>query len=405
MNDKSSTPQDVNSNSPPTKNDFIRNFSDWVMLNALWVILVPFGITLLIYLEAILRLGPPPDIIVLSRGVDDLFYQTFVLVVVIMAWLMKSLSQQRNSALQRLLAQKVISEIKGGETQDIVLVFRRWSKHWIQYLLNAIFVIIGLWFNYAIIYGKEINRLLPGNEPTFVGVYAPEVWLSNLVTSIGSLLALFLVGNWIFEIIITARIINHAPKYFDLEIQPSHPDKSGGLKTVGDLCLKMVYIVLIPTIFISFSLASEYFPPDMQASVPAYLLTDNFQALGRVVLVVLGASGIFVFFWPMFTVHRRMLDEHVELGIVKDNIAQRILILNRKLMLDPAAIATEDKRKQTLSDIESLIELHQYFHKTPVWPFDRSVLIKFITTQTVPIISLLSLSSSQLGEFLEIILG
>lgn len=375
------------------------------MQNALWVILIPFGITLLIYLEAILRLESLPQEVVISRGYDDRVYQTFMLTLVIVAWMMKALSRDLSSALQRLLSQRVISEKKEEGARNIVLVFWRWRKHWSRHILSAIFVAPGLWFSYAIIYNKNLNRLLPGNESSSIGPYATEVWLSNLVTSIGILLALFLVGNWIFEIIITARIINHAPKYFDLEIMPSHPDKCGGLKIVGDLCLKMVYVVLIPTLFIGFWLVVSINPPEMQTLVPDYVLSGDFRTPVKAALVLLVASGIVVFFWPLYTVHRRMLDERADLGQVLDNIAHRIQELNRELMSDPDTIAIEDNRKRTLSDIESLKELFQHFRKVPTWPFDRSVLIKFITTQTVPIISIIGLGSGQFDELLDIMLG
>jgi hypothetical protein len=65
-------------------------------------------------------------------------------------------------------------------------------------------------------------------------------------------------------------------------------------------------------------------------------------------------------------------------------------------------VSTDDREK-TLAEIDSLKELYERTRKVPTWPFERSVALKFVSTQVVPILSLMSLGGP-LGKLVEIVL-
>jgi len=241
--------------------------------------------------------------------------------------------------------------------------------------------------------GGELARLLPANDQTPHGSFAIEGWLARWVNGLGIPLALFVLGSMLFELFVTAMIVHRMPRFFKLDIQPAHPDRCGGFKTVGDLCLEMVYVVLAPTVFVSFWLVvSKHvdLAPELRDLVPPYVLAPGFRTPVKVLLGLLAVSGVVVFFWPMYTVHSLMLTARNEVQRTLDAIACQIYQLNQAILTDPSFMSAND-RKKTLAEIDSLKELYQRTRKVPSWPFERSVALKFISTQAIPMLSLIGL--------------
>jgi hypothetical protein len=52
------------------------------------------------------------------------------------------------------------------------------------------------------------------------------------------------------------------------------------------------------------------------------------------------------------------------------------------------------KRKDLLAEIESLTKIYDLANKTPVWPFDRALLLKFLTPQVASALSFLGVAQS-----------
>lgn len=386
--------------SQPTKKTSLIN---WLLKRAIWIILLPFVLILLLDIEVSQRIGIPEHRIVLAALLDPV-YQTFILTLTITALLMRTFPQDAIHAFRRLMDQGVITGRKKESIDSFGEIYNSGRNSTIRYLLGLAFVCVGIAFSYYIVLDENLMRLLPGHQPADVSGFAVEFWLSNLLVGMGVILNVFLIGCWIFELIITAALIYRAPGYFEIQIQPAHPDQCAGFKVVGDLCLKMVYIVLIPTLFVSFWLyVSKHvaLSPVLASLIPDYMLNLGFRTPAKVALGILILSGIAVFFWPMYTIHRRMVEEQLELQQELDKIATHIQQLDKSICQDPATMSA-DKRRKTLDEIDSLKELYLRMSNTPTWPFDRKVALKFASTQVVPFISLLSLGGP-LGRLTEII--
>jgi len=70
--------------------DTLRDPHDWLLRRAVGIILVLFGITLLLDLLAAVFIGPPPEgFRYILGGLFDTFYQSLVLMLVIMVLLMR----------------------------------------------------------------------------------------------------------------------------------------------------------------------------------------------------------------------------------------------------------------------------------------------------------------------------
>jgi hypothetical protein len=371
---------------------------------AMCLVLIPFGLNLLLNIEVILRLSVPEKFRYQLNALFDPVYQTSVLTLVITVTLLQAFFRSVPYTFQRLAEQKVIDQKEKGQARAFVQTHRRWLDHPARFLVGAAFAATSAALVYYVTFGGKLPRLLPGNGQAPHGAYAVEMWLVCWIMGLGTPLALFVIGNWLFDLFVTAVLVYRMPLFFELDIQPVHPDRCGGFKTIGDLCLKMVYVVLVPTLFVSFWLVvSKHVPlaPELRDLFPPYVLNPGFRTPMRVLLGLLAVSGVAVFFWPMYTVHRLMLAQRAELQQPLDAIARQIHQLNETILADPSSVSTDD-REETLAEIDSLKELYERTLKVPTWPFERSVALKFVSTQAVPILSLMGLGGLP-GKLVEIV--
>jgi hypothetical protein len=371
---------------------------------AIWLVLIPFGLDLLISAEALLRQGMPQQQYLVRLPFSVLFdpiYQTCALTLVAIVALLWAFSRFVPCTFQQLAGQGVISEKEQGQAQAFVQTHRRWLGHRARFLVGAVFAVTGAVIVYCVAFEGDPHQLLPGSGP-----YAVESCLARWITGLGIQLTLFVLGSWLFDLFVTAVLIRRLPMFFELDVQLAHPDRCGGFKAIGDLCLKMVYVVLAPALFVSFWLiVSKHVPlaPELQALLPPYVLAPGFRTPAKVLLGLLAVSGVAVFFWPMYAVHRLMLAERVGLQQTLDGIARQVHRLNQVILADPSSMST-DEREQTLAEIDSLKELYERTRKIPAWPFERSVALKFISTQTIPILSLIGLGGP-LSNLVEIVIS
>ena len=380
----------------------------WLLRRGMWLVLIPFGLTLLLNLYAVARFGVPAGAarFVLANLFDPV-YQTFVFTLAMAAVLIYLFFQAVPRAFVRLAEQQVIDEREPGGALVFVLTYQRWIYHPFRFVTGAAFALLALFVDYTIVFGRDLARLAPGHEPASIGVYAAVVWLSNWINGLGILGVLYVGGLLIFKMLATARLIHNTPSFFRFDIQPSHPDKCGGFKAIGDLCLKMVYIVVVMGVFLGFWLfVSKHMPlsPELQAVLPPYVLDEGFRTPAKVLIVLLAAAGVAVFFWPMLATHNVMAAARDDLQKNLDAIARRIHELDRALLGDPAQMAAED-RKKLLSEIETLRMLYDHTTQAPTWPFERSVALKFASTQAIPLLSLLGLSGGPFNQLLQVVLA
>ena len=197
---------------------------DRLLTQGTWIVLLPFILILPMDIEVVQRLGPPEHRIALAALFDPV-YQTFIITLAITAAMIRTFPQNAFNTFRRLMDQEVMIGKVKGSIDSFGEIYDRWRKHPARYLLGLIFMGVGLAFTYYIVIDENFMRLLPGHQPVTVNGFAIEFWLSNLLVGIGVIINLFLVGCWIFELIVTAALINRAPKYFKLQFQPAHPDQ------------------------------------------------------------------------------------------------------------------------------------------------------------------------------------
>lgn len=216
--------------------------------------------------------------------------------------------------------------------------------------------------------------------------YALEVWPALLwmvlVFVIMPTVMIYFGGQIAWTHIVIGRFITRLTKAFQLDVQPRHPDRAGGLKRIGDMAFQIATLYLVFAAYLSFVATTA----------------GHYDAIGELpVLVYLGLTvAIFLvyltFFGPMLAVHTVMTRVK---ATYLDNAYQRITEVKTALA-DLIERRASDEHAQQIerlkADLEQLRDI--YFNKDepsiPTWPFDTAILLRFLTPQLIPLLAFLA---------------
>lgn len=237
----------------------------------------------------------------------------------------------------------------------------------------------------TLIYVGYILFALPQAFSYYSGVAKQVLPLLGIVGFVrffvGTPLALFLEGYFfvsgIWVVATTGRYVKKLAQEFDFNIQPDHPDHSGGLRSLGDLCLGIALPLLILAVLLATYSLCGLFLPNSNLIEP--VLAD--LLLFPVVLPI----AAFAFFGPLWNIHQKMLNEK---NAEEDKAANRIAALKEKIetLLDQENL---EEAKATKEKLEIIQALHADNDRYPTWPFDRTILVKFLAPQVLSLLSLL----------------
>ena len=204
------------------------------------------------------------------------------------------------------------------------------------------------------------------------------------------LIGLFL-GLIAWRMLVTGWQISKMHKRFDLNPRLRDPDKCGGLEPLGNLCLHNAKIVGVWGAFlglwiilgVNYNINSFYVP----------LLTK--------LLVLPLILALASFFLPLWRVHSSMLEKKAELGTELDQIARIIDEISRKRLnsvCNPEQIGSEGEHfSRWAAEQDQLQKIYEESLNFPVWPFNYQILVKFLTSQFVPILGLTGLGGPLLN--------
>ena len=277
--------------------------------------------------------------------------------------------------------------------------FQGWLNHRLSWLLGLFFAaILALSFPY---------RWQMGLTFTWVGdLFRGISWVDSL--GILSQIAIaYLIGLLAWRMIVIAVQVSRLGHRFDLDVQVQHPDKSGGLKPLGDLCFSNALIISILGIYLGGWIIAIDFSVSNQLGSTNPLLDFSFYNLWepffRQLLLLFLILAMLAFFMPLYSVHLAMIRKRAELQQMLDGISSRIDHLTKQL-LDRAEDMRVDEAEQIAKEISHLQQVYQNNSTIPVWPFDRSHLIKFVSTQTIPVLGLTNIGPAIL-DLIKSLLG
>jgi hypothetical protein len=161
----------------------------------------------------------------------------------------------------------------------------------------------------------------------------------------------------------------HAIFRFDIQIRPFHPDRSGGLKMIGQLAVSLNYFVALVLVYFTIQLVFDPFAKQH----PFYL----------VIFILFYPFATIIFFASLLGAHKRMI-------ICKQNVFYKL-----GATFDYYYAKLNRPNKQGIYDIESADEisrihsLYQIAENMPVWPFDKESIKRAFSAMAIPILVLM----------------
>lgn len=189
----------------------------------------------------------------------------------------------------------------------------------------------------------------------------------------------FIIGIMAWRMIVTGVQVWQLGKKFDLTPQSGHPDKCGGFEPLGNLCLWNALIVTIPAVFlwgwIILGPGTQY----------GNFYTPQFSKL----LLVPVAWAMLSFFLPLWSVHQIMIAKRAVVRQQLDQLSKSINHLAREMLAEADELEPEEGEKMA-EKLELMRQIYQQNQHYPVWPFNLGIMVKFMTSQAVPILGLVS---------------
>jgi hypothetical protein len=202
------------------------------------------------------------------------------------------------------------------------------------------------------------------------------------------LMAGFVGGIIGWRILVIADTVAKLGRYFDFDLQINHPDGCGGLRPIGDLCLKLAYVIsLLPIllglwlVFLSF-LDLRFLRMD-PGNIEPLVSTIIFLTIPVAILCV------FIFFFPLGSIHTCMMKAKSRLQIELDEISQEIHQLSSRLLVSANGLAPQEGTSIE-EKIEFLKRVYARNSQIPTWPYRSTHIWGLISTQVVPTLGVIS---------------
>jgi len=193
-------------------------------------------------------------------------------------------------------------------------------------------------------------------------------------------------GVMIWAMFVTGRYIRHLTDRFDLVVQPSHPDRSGGLQALGDCCLGMAVPILYAGLFLAawgtatlLWLGSRYVSEAVFAYAAALLITFPLAMLA--------------FFAPLRDIHRYMVRQR---RAYQNEFANWAASAEARIRAHLEA-GNLQEAEAAAAELRILQSIHPDAIGYPTWPFNRGILLKFWSPQIA------SFAASAFGLFIQFV--
>ncbi len=215
-----------------------------------------------------------------------------------------------------------------------------------------------------------------------------------------ALIIAFILGMFLWRMLVIAYQIVVLGKNFDFALQNKHPDGCGGLSILGDLNLINTAIITIPGIYLAGWIIILSNPESVWIiSYSTWL--PFFQDL---LLVVVGLT-FFIFLVPLYIIHQEMVLQSCPLVVHLDEVFKKINRLAQELLKHLASLdnsgsgASEEDRieiDRMKGEIALLQDAYDRNTPVPVWPFNRTIAIKFIVSQSLSLLTLSGIFSKEI---------
>ena len=207
--------------------------------------------------------------------------------------------------------------------------------------------------------------------------------------------AAFAAGLVIWRMWVVGRKVHALGHRFRLRIQMGHPDGCGGFEPLGNLSLWNALILAVPGIWLGWWIPAAARNPYYEHWVPLFT-----TLAGVVVLLAIGT-----FLGPLWNVHVAMTRSAETIREEIEKRGRQIDELARELVAGADHLTPEEREKKA-KDLELQQSIFRANEQIPTWPIDLRILLKFTSSQLVPLLGLTGLgkpvveATSRLSDFL-----
>ena len=199
----------------------------------------------------------------------------------------------------------------------------------------------------------------------------------------------YFVGTVTWRLFVTSWFFLRFPDRYALTPRFLHPDGACGLLPLGDLCLRMMYVAVIPTVISALFLLA-HFAPD---GIAGYLAANTTLLYGFTPLILsVGIIGLVIGFLPLFRFHLTLIRHQDEWTAQLAVLADRIITEKARIMT-PSEDSTALPLDVVLNTITGLQSHYEASRRVRMWPVD--------TGQVTRIWGSVALVSGQLLAFAE----
>jgi len=367
-------------------------FDQFLFKHGPTLLLTQFCITTLTFLLASKNpFGPRHTL----RWVEVVFFLFGLIVLVVEVYVTREFFENIPRTFQELIERKAIKGLrKNSFTAQKLIAF---LDEFESKLNNRVPLILGGIFEVIILIANQRALLFPI-------IFLPEGYpIAALVINfftvfIPMTIAGYAVGVAVWKCFVTGYFVHQFSIIFDISVSPTHPDKAGGLKPLGDLIFSLALILIVASLALSivtiassinesiYKLLVNMYSQKYQVIAPYDLYSTVWVA--KISLGVVLILSFVSFLVPLTSTHRRMRNEKIFLLSSLTGIGNKIAELEKqsqKVNLDYKI------RNEVFEEINSLSKIYDRTYKTPVWPFDRDTLLKFFTPQVISLLSLLGI--------------
>ncbi|MFW9263519.1 hypothetical protein [Nostoc sp. CALU 546] len=262
--------------------------------------------------------------------------------------------QAINNLIQELKISNVI-ETDNPEEIDLIALnpyYQRWRR----------FIALGSAISFSIF----VFYTRFGLDKTWSG----SGLLPNLVTTVGTFVIAYMGTVLVLNLITNIWVLHHILGKKKLNVNPLHPDRCGGLRSLSHYSLKTAYLAAVFGIWVG---AVEY-----QFITQGSWRENWFVHFIIPLYIVL---SITCFFGPLFAAHNGMEKAKVEF---LHQIARQFQAAYSEIHI----CLTEDSEtlKQRTEKIQQLRTLYTMTDEFPVWPFDVQTFRRYLVTVPTPLI-------------------
>lgn len=245
----------------------------------------------------------------------------------------------------------------------------------------------------------------------YVAFYVSRFWIQPGIAILGLLevlvefLLAFMIGLLIWRMIVIGLYIWRLGNVFVLKPRMGYPDNCGGLEPIGNLCLWNILLISIAGVFLGGWIILSY-STKVGGNNPLdkfYPIASYYRSRFLWLLLIPFALSVISFFWPLWSIHEAILAGNSENKQDLDKLAKEIADLDQEL-IEKSDELDREQEENINKKLAIMRETYERNQRLPKWPLNLKILVEFTSSQLVPLLVALGLSS-KIASALQTILG